>query len=146
MKKTSVKRISLLQLLINAMEETRKEYDSLWSLLIFEYNLPPAGIRYYKTYYEREWLKWIWRRKNWKRAWNLIASSWAGSIPDLTRTDFILEVIDYDYEKSDPRYAGHRRDALRNRRLIPANTMFVTKGLLTIRRPVPNGNRILGGI
>jgi hypothetical protein len=29
MKKTSVKRISLLQLLINAMEETQKEYDSL---------------------------------------------------------------------------------------------------------------------
>ena len=29
MKKTSVKRISLLQLLINAMEETQKEYNSL---------------------------------------------------------------------------------------------------------------------
>ena len=57
-----------------------------------------------------------------------------------------LEVTVYDYEESDPRYAGHRRDALRNRRVIPANTVFATRGLQTIRRPLPNTNLILGGI
>ena len=53
----------------------------------------------------------------------------------------------YVYEEEpDPRYADHRRDACCNRRVIPANNFCNTRGLLTIRRPIPNTNLILGGV
>ena len=84
-------------------------------------------------------------KKCW-RIWKSTVSTWTGCIPDSPRSLW-QEVFYYVYEEeSDPRYAGYRPDACISRRVIPANNIHNNRGLLTIRRPIPNTNLIFGGI